>query len=306
MVLRIFPERKRAIRLAILLAVLGGVIGYSGWRSAWWPDVEVHTAHYAIRSSATREQTEEAGRALEELHNAYMQLFADFRDQRPAARLLEVNLYRDQREFHRCNPRAGWAEAYYRRGRCYAYRADLDANPYHWLMHEAVHGLNHEVTRLGAPKWIDEGLATYFSASRYVDGRLLLGKPNGDSYPLWWVNDLHLTGDLDADIRSGGVIPLRAIITGRGGPDIDREFNLYYVHWWSLSHFLLEGGGSERREACLQLIRDGGGLEAFEKRIGPVDEVQAEWYQYLRELQDRTMRGEFSPRRRDLAGRGES
>jgi hypothetical protein len=292
---RIFPNRPRRIRLGVLAAILLALLGYCRWRTAWWPDIELQTTHYVIRSSATMEHTEEARRALEALHAAYTAFFAGFPDRRGSDGLLKVNLYRDQQEFRRCNPRARWAEAYYGRGRCYAYRADSDANPYHWLIHEATHQLNHEVTCLDAPRWLDEGLASFFSTSRYVDGGLLLGQPNGDSYPIWWVYDLHLSGDVDADIRAGEVIPLRAIITGRGGPDIDKKFNLYYIHWWSLTHFLLQGGGPERREACFQLIRDGGGLEAFERRIGPVEGVQAEWYQYLRALQDRAVGGEFSP-----------
>jgi hypothetical protein len=296
-VLRIFPERRRAIRLAVLLAVLLGVLGYSVWRTAWWPDVELETAHYVIRSNATPEQTEEAARALEELHDAYMRFFADF--PRRGGEPLRVNLYRDREEFRRCHPRAGWAEGFYRKGRCYAYYAALDANPFHWLLHEATHQLNHDVTCLRAPKWLDEGLATYFSTSRYEEGEVLLGKPNGDAYPIWWLCDLHLTGDVDADIRAGSLIPLRAIVSGRGGPDIDIEFNLYYIHWWSLTHFLIEGDEGSHREAFMQLLRAGGGLDAFEESIGPIDAVQAEWHAYLRDLQQQALRGELSPRGRD-------
>ncbi len=36
--------------------------------------------------------------------------------------------------------------------------------------------------------------------------------------------------DLETDNNNGSVIPLRSIISGSGGPDIDEAFNLYYVH----------------------------------------------------------------------------
>jgi len=159
------------------------------------------------------------------------------------------------------------------------------------MLHEAVHQLNHEVARLHIPKWADEGLAEYFSTSRIRDGSLVPGLVDPDTYPVWWVPDMPLSGNLREDIESGRIIPLRAIVSGDGGPDMDESFNLYYIHWWSLAHFLFHGGGGRYREAFLREVRDGGSLESFERHIGPVDQIQAEWYAYLLELRERTISG---------------
>jgi hypothetical protein len=54
------------------------------------------------------------------------------------------------------------------------------------------------------------------------------------------------------------------------------------VHWWTLTHFLFEN--PKYRDRALQLAEAGGGLEAFERLIGPVARVQLEWHTYVREL----------------------
>lgn len=66
---------------------------------------------------------------------------------------------------------------------------------------------------------------------------------------------------------------------------MNKNFNLYYLHWWSLMHLLFDGENGKYRANALLLLRDGASLESFEQRIGPVEQLQAEWYQHLRELQ---------------------
>src|SRR5207249_1270633 len=145
----------------------------------------------------------------------------------------------------RVHRRLGWAEAFYQEPFCHAYYSSAEDNPYHWMLHEATHQLNRELAQFKMPKWSDEGVATYFSTSRINNGVLNPGQIDSNTYPIWWLSDLTLTGDVQKDIARNQVIPLRAIVTGKGGPDIDEYFNLYYVHWWSLSHFLFEFEGGK-------------------------------------------------------------
>ncbi|MFO7956702.1 MAG: DUF1570 domain-containing protein [Candidatus Brocadiia bacterium] len=282
--MKILPSPARRRRLAAYVAVLAAVFGVYIWRTWWWPGLTVRTRHYVIQSTATRVHTEAAGRALEALHEAYMDLFETLPAVQQPHAPLKARLYGERAEFRRHNPNVGWAEAFYRGGICHAYYDRLKGNPYHWLLHEATHQLNHEVAGLEPPTWIDEGLATYFGASRYTNGMLNPGQPDLDAYPVWWVASLRLSGDVDADARAGEIIPLRIIVTGRGGPDIDREFNLYYVHWWSLTHFLLESDEGRLRDRYFRVIREGGALKAFEQNIGAVEQVQSQWYDHLRKL----------------------
>ena len=69
------------------------------------------------------------------------------------------------------------------------------------------------MARLALEKWLEEGLAEYFSTSRLVSNRLALGRIDSNTYPVWWIEELATTPDLAANIRNGSVIPLRSIIT---------------------------------------------------------------------------------------------
>jgi hypothetical protein len=92
---------------------------------------------------------------------------------------------------------------------------------------------------------------------------------------------MSLSGDLKKDIKATKIIPLKTIITDSGGPDINKYFNLYYIHWWSLTHFLIHHENGRYKAGFFGLVKDGGTLEAFEKQIGPAHEILALWYPYL-------------------------
>jgi hypothetical protein len=195
---------------------------------------------------------------------------------------LKVKLFKDRAEFRRVNPNLGWAEAFYREPYCRAYFSASELNPYQWMLHESVHQLNREVAHLRLEKWLEEGLAEYFSTSVLETNALAVGRIDPNTYPVWWIDEIATSPDLTENIRSGSVIPLRAIITNRGGPSLNSHFNLYYLHWWTLTHFIFES--SRYRQHAVELALRGGTLDAFEQMIGPVDRVQPEWHQYVREL----------------------
>lgn len=241
----------------------------------------LETRHYIIRSTATPSQTAQVAAAVESLHDAYTAFFPGL-PTGSADEKLKMVLYRDKREFKANNRSRPWAEAYYQPPACYAYYADGHPNPYHWMVHEATHQLNREVAGFKKTQWIDEGLASYFGASRIEHGRLLPGTIDTNTYPIWWLTSLALSGDLDDDIAKRRIIPLRELVSGTG-PDIGHHVNLYYIQFWSLSHFLFHYNGGQYAGRYRKLIAEGGSLEDFEATIGPIDQVQGQWYAYLRE-----------------------
>lgn len=240
------------------------------------------TDHYAISSTATPERTRAVGEAVESLHRAYSEFFRlpAATGEHPALKLI---LYRDRHEFSAYNTSLPWAEAYYRRPYCHAYYAGGKANPYHWMLHEATHQLNAEVAGIAEAKWMNEGLASYFGASRLRDGVLAAGSIDRGAYPIWWIADLPLSGNLPQDLRTGALIPLRDLIAGTGPAISGRYLNVYYIEYWSLSHFLFHYQGGRYARGYRRLLRGDGSLAAFEAQIGPIDRVQAEWYGYLLE-----------------------
>jgi hypothetical protein len=248
----------------------------------WRASTKVETSHHIIYSTATRQQTSDTAHALELLYDAYSNRIGalpQFRREHPK---LKLKLFKDRTEFRWVNPNLGWAEAFYREPFCRAYFAGGENNPYHWMLHESTHQLNHEVANLRLEKWLEEGLASYFSTSRPGSNELRLGRIDLDAYPVWWIELIATEPDLDRNIGNGSIIPLRTIITNKGGPSMDGHFNLYYLHWWTLTHFVFET--TEHRGKALDLVQGGGTLEAFEKSIGPVDQIQREWHAHVRQL----------------------
>jgi hypothetical protein len=282
----------REKRLLACLAVLVIVLSWDTVRRRWSPTTKIETEHYLIYSTATADQTREIGRVAEIVHRGYLRLLDDLQRHVPPHPKLKIKLFKDREEFRFCNRVRGWAEAFYRRPYCYQYYSADEVHPYHWMMHEATHQLTAEAARLSVPQWLDEGLACYVSTSRIVDDSLHSGEIDTNTYPVWWLYSMDLSGDLDADKRSGQIIPLHAIVSGRGGPGIDRNVNLYYLHWWSLTHFLMHYDDGKYRAGLGRLIADGGTLPAFEQWIGQADVVEKQWYGYVLALQ------------KELAGRG--
>jgi hypothetical protein len=278
---RLGPREKRM--LFYFLAILG----IAAWRLVpryWKPSIVTETEHYQISSTATPEQTDAMGRAVETLYRAYTDRFAalpNFQRQHPKLQLL---LYKDRDELRRINPGMGWAEAFYRKPYCRAYYSATEANPYHWMLHEAVHQLNQEVAHLELAKWLDEGLAEYLSTRKVREDRLLPGTIDPYTYPVWWKSQIATAPTLEENLKNGSVIPLRVIITDEGGPSMDANVNLYYLHWWTLAHFLFES--EKHRAAAVQLLARGGTIEAFEELIGPVDAVQGDWHTHVRKIKE--------------------
>jgi Protein of unknown function (DUF1570) len=242
---------------------------------------QIETTHYVITTTADASQTQRVAEAVEALYAAYGLFFKARAAAADGHGKLKLTLYAFQAQFKANNYSMPWAEAYYLRPVCYAYYAKGEPNPYHWMIHEATHQLNAEVSGFRKAKWIDEGLATYFGTSRIERGRLVPGEIDPDTYPIWWLSNSGLTGSLDADIEAGRWIPIRALITGRDAPNINSNVNRYYIQYWSLTHFLFNYDNGRYAEAYKRLISEGGSLANFEKIIGPADRIEYEWYRYL-------------------------
>ncbi|MET4729500.1 hypothetical protein ABIE09_003314 [Lysobacter enzymogenes] len=242
---------------------------------------EYRTDHFVIFSAATPRQTVQVATAVEALYRAYGEFFA----LPPAAAdaRLRLILYRDRAQFSAFNTSMPWAEAYYRRPYCHAYFAADAANPYHWMLHEATHQLHAERAGFSRAKWINEGVASYFGASRLDGARLRPGTIDPQAYPIWWLDELPLTGSLERDLRSGLLIPLRQLIDNSGPPIGGKHLNVYYLEYWSLTHFLFHYRDGAYAAAYRRLLRGRGGVAEFEAELGPIEAVQAQWYRYLLE-----------------------
>lgn len=253
----------------------------------------METEHYAIVSHADATQTKQVADTVEALHRAFLAFFPGVPSQRSDGRKLQLVLYRDRAHFKANNHSKPWAEAYYLPPTCYAYYAAGERNPYHWMQHEAAHQLHHELAGFARAQWLNEGLASYLGASRIVDGTLMPGTADANAYPIWWLSSLYLRGNLDEDFAQRRLIPLRALIEGTG-PPIGRHVNLYYIEYWSLTHFLIHHDNGRYAKAYRTLLEGDGSLAQFEAAVGPVEKVQLAWYAHLQQ-QVEAMRGDVVP-----------
>ena len=274
--------RGAKIRRAVLLTLLVIVAALVVWRKfvaadSWLPAHTHRTAHYTILSTANRDVTRTAGELLELLYTSHADVlpYAPPTDTSPA---LAIRLYRSRTEFRSCNWDMTWQEAFYDGTTCYQYFDPDKDNPYHWAIHEATHQLNRQVGHLPLTRWADEGLACYFATSRIENGRIDPGTVDWDTYPAWWMASYRLSGDLQQDIATKQIIPLREILIRSAQPT---RINPTYIHWWSLTHFLFHYEDGKYADAFDQLIREGTSIQNFERLIGPVDIIQKEWYRHL-------------------------
>lgn len=266
-----------------MLAIALAVVAY--FKRPWLYDLTAESEHYICYSTASDEQTQRILDVAEALYTAYTTEFADLPNISTDHPKLKLKLYKDREEFKRYNPESGWAEAFYLKPYCHQYYSESEPNPYHWMVHEATHQLNAEVAHLDLPRWLNEGIAEYFSTSTWRDGQLHLGEVDRNTYPVWWRGDMVITGDIEADIQNERFIPLKTLILDRGGPDIDPHVNLYYIQWWTLIHFIYHYDGGRYRSGIKPLLLDHGTLEAFQKHIGHIDDIQPRWYEYVRKVE---------------------
>ena len=157
-------------------------------------------------------------------------------------------------------------------------------NPYHWAIHEATHQLNKEAAHFKLRQWLEEGIACYVSTSKIIENSLKLGDIDINTYPAWWLYIIAMTGDLQSDKDNLSIISLRNIISGKGGLNINKEFNLYYLHWWSLVHFLMNYNDGQYRDGFSKVISERGTLSSFESNIGKIEDIEPQWYRYVIEL----------------------
>jgi hypothetical protein len=93
------------------------------------------------------------------------------------------------------------------------------------------------------------------------------------------------------DKQNGSVIPLQAVLSGRGGPPVDEAFNLYYVHWWSLTHFLLNSDDPAYRKAVSGIVSNG---DASVQALGDTVVLERRWYEHTLAIK-RSIAGRASP-----------
>ncbi|TKJ35986.1 MAG: hypothetical protein CEE38_13340 [Planctomycetes bacterium B3_Pla] len=280
--LNILIPANRSDKKRLLIDVLIAALVFCGyfWYTHWTPAHKLESEHYIAFSNASIEDTQDALSKAETLWQAYT-AFWDVKAGSTDKKLL-LKIYSSRKEFKRANPLSGWAEAFYTEPYCHQYiEAESENKSHHWMVHEATHQLNNEVSQFNLPQWAEEGIACYFSTTRMADGKMTLGVIDRNTYPIWWLSSLGLSGDLSRDKADKKIVSIKSIVNDEKPLVMNKHVNLYYIHWFSLVHFLLEGEQGKYREAFIACVKTPSGLEAFERNIGPYQLIEPQWYRHL-------------------------
>ena len=242
------------------------------------PQEVLTTQHFSIHTSATEEQTASVGTAVEALHRSYMNMLGLGATEQK----FTLVLYRDQAEFKKQNRSAPWAEAYYKRPYSFAYPGS-GQNPYHWMLHEVAHQLLTEASGYKLKRWLNEGMAGYLGSSKFTAGQLQLGEPDSATYPIWWLGEVRFDQSSEPNF-SGSQMPSLQQLIEETGPQVSENVNSYYIAWWSLVHYLMQGDGGTHRDGTLKLLGRGGDPKSFQTLIGSYADIEPRWHLHLRGL----------------------
>jgi hypothetical protein len=158
---------------------------------------------------------------------------------------------------------------------------------YETLFHESFHAfaanfLWEEADNAGLPRWLHEGMATYFERSVVEAGELI----HGGAHPSF----LNLLRGLQGENR---MLPIGAVVSASADMfqiqhvgDIPRQ-DAAYAHAWGLAHYLISRGMTREQleEYVTDLSAGKNRVAAFEKLAGrKVAEIEAEWRVHLNSL----------------------
>jgi len=270
-------------RLLIYYVVVFSALGVFHWWFYWSPDFVRKSEHFVTESTADEAITDKAVKKAENIYRSYCHFWNVTNDEQPKITdKHKLRIYKSRLEFKSIHPTSGWAEAFYMPPTCYQYINRKAENPYHWMKHEIIHQLHREVSSFKMKKWDNEGLACLFSTAKEIDGNIILGTIDSTTYPIWWIAKLNLTGDMKKDMRDKKIMKLKFIVEGKGGLNMDQHFNLYYIQWYSLVHFLVFGEDGKYRESFKKYVRNKSPIEEFEDYFGALDTIQKQWYDHLK------------------------
>ena len=146
-----------------------------------------------------------------------------------------------------------------------------DPDEYATVYHEYIHSLLH-INFRWLPSWLDEGLAQFYSFTRFEKGKILIGAPpqNARRFNI---------------LREKNSVPLEKFFQSRMlNQDADQTY-LLYMQAWAMTHYLTFGEGMQNgqllRHFFNELQHGTPQKKAFIETFGPLQTVQAHYDEYI-------------------------
>jgi len=146
---------------------------------------------------------------------------------------------------------------------------DQNKRMFEALFHEGFHAFAQNFlwmrgTEIAVPRWLNEGLASYYEMSAVDAGELVHGAPHPGLLAL--VRQARHKGEL---------LPIETILRGDAGKFLVQHgsqahrSNLYYAQSWALAHYMVERVSRKRMQAyVLALLAGSDKVRAFEQMMG--------------------------------------
>ncbi|MFH0889343.1 MAG: DUF1570 domain-containing protein [Planctomycetota bacterium] len=243
-----------------------------------WEQARItETAHYIVKTNLSREALNDICYVMECF---YIEAKSIFKLSEEPQDKLKIYVFKEAKEYHdRGGPFNG---LYFREGIMTFYQPSTNPkslNTTSILLHEGTHQFVDLICNARVPAWFNEGLATYYEASKF-EGTFL--KTNIINY-----GRLSLIQDM---IRKKDVPSLEDLINIR-----QMNFTIYeYSHTWSLVYFFMnynKGRYADEFESYFEAIKNTG----FENRLQhkqlfedafkvKLEVLEKEWEDYIMQL----------------------
>lgn len=267
------------------LACSVALIGFLTAATLSWPSekpwIEVRSQHFRLITNGDASDGRNVLSRFELMRAVFAQHFPGFKLDAPAPLLILAP--RDESTTKKLLP--GFAAhsiplpgGLYRHGweREYALvRLDVINGPdvFSSVYHEYIHSLLH-INLRWIPSWLDEGLADFYGYTSFTGKKMVIGElPNPMKMRV---------------LRDMRLIPFNDFLSSSMYTRDPAQTRESYLQAWALTHFLMFSptvDSGKRLAKFLDLIEQGvPQRKAFQDAIGPFDQIQREYEEYIHKL----------------------
>ncbi len=257
----------------ILLVTLSSAAAEEPW-------TEVRSPHFRVLTNGDASDAKHVAADLEQMRYVFETQFPGFRLDSGAP--LTIFAARDERTAKMLEPemrkikgtanlgglfKHGW-EKQYAMVRLDVRELSSNVLVYHEYTHTILHLNFHWL-----PTWLDEGIAEFYSYTRFEQHKTILGAPTER-----------------VRILSNTPVPIRTLISEQNplfGGDGDKT-EMFYAESWALVHYMMFGDGMDRGRKLNEffgLLQNGADqTKAFEQVFGSPEAMDRPFDQYMRNL----------------------
>jgi Tfp pilus assembly protein PilF len=239
------------------------------------PWLEVKSAHFRVLTDASMHDARDVAAEFEQMRYVFASHFPGFRLESGAP--LTIFVAKDLESAKALAPaifgknervvgfyRQGWEKKF-----AVVRMDDWLTQQHYAVYHEYVHNVFHLNARW-LPAWLDDGLAEFYSCTRFQSDKIVLGAPT----------------ERFATLRSGPLMPVETLLSVDGRSKIFKDpqaTEVFYADSWALVHYLVFGTkNSASLDQFFSLLQNGvPQKQAFVQVFGEFKIFDQKWSNYM-------------------------